>query len=281
MDLPINLILNIVEIGAIYALVVLSVFLSSKIISFDDLTVDGSFTAGGAVVVSLLLVGVNAVIATLAAVFVGGVAGLLTGILNTKLKLNNLISGIVITTGIFSINLKLAGANANLGVNKTIFDLLSFLQLGEASHLIVLVGICLGMIFTVKWLLQTEFGLVLKASGSNPQILTGLGKSINFYKISCLIISNSITGLAGALFVQHLGFFSITGCVGTLTVALAGLVIGSSISNNLVAKIVLGALAYQSIIALTLELQIEPVWNRLITAVLIIVLVGINNSKQG
>ena len=123
---------------------------------------------------------------------------------------------------------------------------------------------------------------MLKAVGDNPQILTNLGKSIDFYKILSLVIGNGLTALAGALFVHHSGFFSITTSIGTMIVALAGLIISQTISRTSLYALILGAIAYQGIIALTIELALDPAWNKLITATLIILLIISRKSqKQG
>lgn len=277
MNIFIELTLNILELSCIYALVVLGIFLTSQIIKFDDLTVDGSFAAGAATTSMFLLLGMPSVPVIILSASAGALAGMLTGVLHTKLGLNNLISGIVVTTGLFSINLKMAGANSTLGASSTIFDMIPTMWW---SHFFILAGICMAIIFLIKFLLESEIGLLFKALGDNPQILVNLGKNIHGYKIACLMLSNGIIAFAGSLFVQHTGFFSITGNIGTLGIALAGLIIGDMLSNNLFIKVFAGAAFYQAIIAATIELQIDPVWNKLITASLIVVLIIWKNEAH-
>lgn len=275
-----ELVLNILELSCIYALVVLGVFLTSKIIKFDDLTVDGSFASGAATTCTLLSFGLPALPTLIIATLAGALTGMATGFLHTKLKLNNLISGIVVTTGLFSVNLKMAGANATLGSASTIFDIIPPIFSGWWNHVLVLSIISIGIALLIDFLLESEVGLLFKALGNNPQMLINLGKNIHGYKIACLMISNGITALAGSLFIQHTGFFSMTGSVGTLGIALAGLIIGDMISNNLILKIFSGALFYQAIITTAIEFQIDPVWNKLVTAFLIVLLIILKNKKE-
>jgi putative ABC transport system permease protein len=275
-----ELILNIVELSCIYSLVVLGVFLTSQIIKFDDLTVDGSFATGAATTVTLLLLGIPAFLVIILSKTAGALTGMATGVLQSKLKLNNLISGIVVTTGLFSINLKMAGANATFGSTPTIFNMIPSLFFGWWNHIFILASISIGVLILIHFVLESEVGLLFKALGNNPQLLINLGKNINGYKIACLMLSNGIIALAGSLFVQHTGFFSMTGSIGTLGVALAGLIIGDIISNNLILKAFLGALFYQAIITATIEFQIDPVWNKLVTAILIVLLIIFKNKRE-
>jgi len=153
--------------------------------------------------------------------------------------------------------------------------------LGESiGQALALLGVAIGIVLFIHWFLKTEVGLLFKALGNNPQILTCLGKNPDFYKIGCIGLANGIIALAGALFVQASGFFSITGSIGTLSIALAGIIIGNVLARHMVLKIFWGALVYQVLIALTIELQIDPVWNRLTTAVLIVVLIAMTKNNS-
>jgi len=279
-SLNFELILNIAELSCIYALVVLGVFLTSQIIKFDDLTVDGSFATGAATTCTLILLGVPTFLVIILSTVAGALTGMATGLLHTKLKLNNLISGIVVTTGLFSVNLKMAGANATLGQAKTVFDTIPTIFSGWWDHLFILTSISIVVILLVNFILKSEVGLLFKALGSNPQILINLGKNIHGYKIACLMLSNGIIALAGSLFIQHTGFFSMTGSIGTLGIALAGLIIGDMISNNLILKVFSGAIFYQTIITATIEFQVDPVWNKLVTAFLIVLLIFLKNKQE-
>lgn len=274
-----DIILNILEIGLIYSLIIVAVNFSSNIIKFDDLSTEGSFAFGGALTAILIQNNVPSLLAIILALFTGGISGFLTGLLHTKLKLNNLISGIVVNAALFSINLKIAGTSITLSQTKTILDSINHPLIKPLNHLIILFLISISIFLIINWFLKTEIGFLIKALGNNSQILTLLGKNISFYKIFGLFISNSITALAGALFVIHTGFYSISGSIGSLAIALAGLIIGKAIFKNDLLSFIVGAILYQAIIATTIELEFDPLWNKLITAVLIIFLIAIQKQK--
>lgn len=265
------------ELGLVYALVVLGTHISSHIIKFDDLSTEGSFGSGGALTALLLLINAPAWTTIACALAAGGIIGMITGILHTKLGLNNLISGIVVTAGLFSLNLKVAGTNIVVPQNQTIFTWLSTTNVGTLA---VIATICITCVMIVQWFLTTEVGTILKAIGNNTQLLRSLGKSVSGYKILGLAISNSIVALAGALLVHYTGLYSITGSIGTLVIALAGLIIGQALCKKSIWGVVVGAIGYQAIITLTLELQLDPGWNKLITAILIVILIVVRNNKD-
>ncbi len=271
----IALIISMLELGCIYSLVVLGVYVTSRIISTDDFTIEGSFATGGALTALLLLKQLNPIFCCIGAVIIGGIVGMATGLLHTKLKLNNLISGIVVATGLFSVNLKLAGPHAIVPSASTIF---AFLGLYE-YHLVFLGLLSILALVLVHWFLKTEYGFCLRSVGDNPHMLIHLGKDPDRYKIVGLMIANSLSALAGCLMVMHTEFYSLMGSFGTLIIALAGLIIGRAISKHMMIGVLCGAVAYQAIIVTTIELQVDPAWNKLITAGLIIALIAF--QKRG
>jgi putative ABC transport system permease protein len=261
--------------GGIYALVVMGVYLSSRIIKFDDLTTEGSFGFGGAVTGLLLISGMGSWLTIPASLLSGSIAGLVTGLLHTRLKMNNLICGLVVTTALFSVCLKLAGGNLSLHGKETIFPH------ANPLNALALVGFIIGIAYLVLHLLfRSEIGLLLKALGTNPQMLTNLGKSVDGYKIFGLVAANSLTALAGSLFVQWNGFFSITGSVGTLVIGLTGLILSEMIRPRFGVALIVGAILTQAIFALTIALELEPLWNNLIKALLVVVLIKLKPSGQ-
>jgi putative ABC transport system permease protein len=265
---------NIVERGLIFGVIVAGVYLASNLINFDNLAVEGAFGVGGAITALLISWNINPWIGLASAAFVGALSGIVTGLLNTKLKLNNLISGIVVTTGLFSITLKIAGSNMALSNKPTIFTLLpSFLA--PYQSLIVLTILCVALFSIINWFLKTEIGFLLRAVGDTPQMVTNVGKSIDGYTITGLTISNTLAALSGALFVQYTGYFSIWASVGVLIIGLASMILAQTFSKNFGFALLAGSIAYQAIIALTFELQLDQDWNKLITALLIVLLIAI------
>lgn len=268
---------GIIERGLIFALIIMAIYLTSRILHFDDLTMEGSFGLGGALTALLLTSNIPWPIALVIILLGGACAGLVTGILHTKLKLNNLISGIVVTTALFSINLKIAGSQAIINNKAMLFNLLpaNFISM----KFLLLLPIVITTLYLVKRLLNTEFGFLLKAVGDNPQMLINLGKNPHTYKIAMLALSNAITALSGALFVHYVGYFSIWASVGILIIAIAGLILSEIVHTAFGVNLIIGAIIYQAIIAATFEFNVDPEWNKLITALLIISIIALKRKK--
>lgn len=274
---------GIIERGLIFGMIVAGVYLASRLINFDNLAVEGAFGLGGALTALLTSWNLNPWIGIMGAVLVGALSGSLTGWLHTKLKLNNLISGIVVTTGLFSITLKIAGSNMSLGGKPTIFTVMPAWS-APCGPLILLTIVSLAIFFLISWFLKTEVGFLLRAVGDSPQMLTNVGKSIHAYVVLGLSISNALAALSGALFVHYAGYFSIWTSVGVLIIGLAGMILAEMISRQFGLALILGSILYQALIALTFELQIDQDWNKLVTALLIVALIVIKRSmhkKQG
>lgn len=267
---------GIIERGLIFSFVVASVFISSRLIKFDNLAIEGSFGLGGALGATLLLHDYSPWVSILSAFFAGALSGIVTGILYTKLKINNLISGIVVTTGLFSVILKIAGSNISLSNKKTIFST-NFYFLKPYITFIFLIIFSTIIFSIISWLLKTEIGYLLKIVGHSPQMLTNVGKSIHFYTLLGLIISNSLAALSGVLFVHYTGYFSIWTYVGILIMGLAGMMLAGMINKHFGSALIIGSIIYQAIIALTFELEINQDWNKLVTALIIVILMSLKN----
>ncbi len=260
---------SILERGLIFSIAIIGMFLSSRVLKFDDLTIEGSFGLGGALTATLLIHKIHPLPSMLIAMLAGGITGLITAALHTKLKLNNLMSGIIVTTALFSISLKVAGANITVS-DLTLFHLISEWPFGSLAILSI---ISMTMLLTIKWLLHTELGFMLQATGANQQMVLTLGKHPHMFITIGLILANMLNALAGSLFVQYVGFFSIWNNVGVLIIAFAGLIIAESLSKKLGINILIAGLLYQAIIATTFELQLDQDWNKMITALLILGLI--------
>lgn len=254
--------------GLIFSLVVMAIYLTSRVISFDDLTVEGSFGIGGAAVAMVSLHGGDAyALLGLVCAWIAGVcAGLATAFCHNKLQMNNLISGLVVTTGLFSISLWFAGSNVSVAPS----------SLASMGSLVAVCGVALA---AMHMLLRSEIGYLLLALGANPSMLTTLGKSIDRYKTLALIVGNGLTALAGGLFVLFAGYYSALGNIGTMVIGLAGLMIAEAFSKSLGVFLIVGAVAYQLIFAMVLELQMPPTWNNLLKALLVIALIVLRRVK--
>lgn len=261
---------GIIERGLIFSITVMAIYLTSRLIRFDDLSIEGSFGLGGALMAVLLTKNIHWLPAFAFVIIGGALAGLITGLLHTKLKLNNLISGIVVTTGLFSINLKIAGSNMIISNKRTLFDLLPGIT---TMKIILLIPVICGVLMVIKWFLRSEYGYLFHAVGDNPQMLTNLGKNADTYIIAALMLANALTALGGALFVQYVGYFSIWSSVGILIIGLAGLILSETMGHYFSFNLLIGAILYQAIIAVTFEFNLDPEWNKLITATLIVLMI--------
>ena len=263
------IVLGVLERGFIGSFVVMAVYLASRIMRFDDFSIEGTFGLGGAIVAFLVTRGANPWCALILGCVAGGLSGLVTGLLHTKLGLNRLIAGIVVTTMLFSVSINIGGANVALDSAKTIFSGFSFSQY---SNLLLLAPFSIFIALFFVWYMRTESGFILRSTGINEQFVTSLGKSVHFYIILSLILANSLSALAGGIFVQYSGFYSAFGNVGTLIAALAGCMIAELFSMNMFIMAIVGSILYQLIIAITLEFQVQPSWQKLITGLLIVVI---------
>lgn len=269
--------IGILERGFIGSFVVMAIYLASRVMKFDDFSIEGTFGLGGAIVAWAILHNTNPWIALILAIVCGGISGCITGLLHTKLGLNKLISGIVVTTMLFSISINIGTANVALGNADTIF---SYAQKFPFSSLVILAILTFLTSFIFIWYMKTENGYILKSTGINEQFVTSLGKSVPFYITLSLIMANSLSAFAGGIFVQYSGFYSAFGNVGTLIAALAGCMIAELIAANMFLMAILGSILYQLIIAITIELQVEPSWQKLITGLLIVLILVIKKIEN-
>lgn len=274
--------MSILHQGLIFSLVSVAVYFTSRVINKDDLTVEGSFGFGGAITAVLLAHGVSSIVVLLLATLFGSLIGASTGVLYARLKMNHLMAGLVTTTGCFSLSLGLASANKIIAAKTTIFALLPWFS-AQVTETLILAIIAVGSIVLARLFLKSEMGLILRATGDNPHLLVHFAKSADRYYVLGFAIANALTALAGSLFVQWSGFFSITGNIGTLVTGLASLMLAELFSKKLSLSIIFSAILYQSIFVFTLMLKIPPVFNNLTKASLMVILVVITAhlKKQG
>jgi len=271
--------------GLVFGLVAIGVYLTLRVLAFPDLTVDGSYTLGGGTTAVLIVAGVHPFLATLAAIGVGLCAGLVTGLLNTKLRLPALLAGILMMVGLYSINLRvMGGANVSLLREVTAFDKVAgFLGLSSGSievSIIVALVIAVIVFLVLNWFLRTEIGLALRATGDNEQMVRGLGVNTDMTTILGVSVANGLVALAGAVVAQGQGFADVGMGIGMIVMGLASVIIGESlfrprgVARLLVASIG-GAFTYRLFITIALRLGMAPGDLKLITAVLVIIALAI------
>ena len=206
------------ELGILYGVMALGVYLTFRVLNFADLTVDGSFTAGGGTAAALIIAGANPVVATVAGFAIGCLAGVITGLLHTKGGIDSLLAGILTQIGFWSINLRImGGANLPLLRQDTVFTPLRERGLlGGWAGVAVLAVSVLVLALIVHWFLTTDLGLSIRATGDNGPMITSFGVSTDATKILTLALSNGLVGLAGALVAQYQGFADISMGIGLI-----------------------------------------------------------------
>ncbi len=283
--------LGAVEIGLIFSLVALGVYISFRLLRFPDLTVDGSFPLGGAVCAILISTGTNPWLATLAATAAGAVAGLVTGWLNVKLKIMDLLASILMMIALYSINLRvMGGPNVPLINDPTLFTLLQPPGLDDywARPLILLVVVIAAKLL-LDWFFATERGLAIRSTGSNARMARAQGINTDRQIYLGIALSNALVALGGALFAQTNGFADVTSGVGTIVVGLAAVIIGETLFGTrriLIALIgcVVGSILYRIAIQLALSsdaLGLQASDLNLVTAVLVTFALVLPRLKRG
>jgi putative tryptophan/tyrosine transport system permease protein len=295
-----------VEQGIIYAIMALGVYLTFRVLDFPDLTVDGSFVTGAATAAMMIVLGYNPVIATLAAVAAGFIAGCMTGILHTKGKINPLLSGILMMIALYSINLRIMGMTreggtgvsnvpllnsdtifsmfqgfwSGLGIDDVINNMLSEMGLESVptTYGTVLVVLIITIIikFIADWFLKTEVGLAIRATGDNKRMIRSFSANTDGLIILGLGLSNAMVAFAGALIAQYSKFSDIQMGVGMIVIGLASVIIGEAIFGTKTIirttfAVVAGAIIYRMIYAFALRIEFLDTGDmKLITAFIVI-----------
>ncbi|WP_407333774.1 ABC transporter permease [Enterovibrio sp. 27052020O] len=248
------------EVGLVYGLVALGVYLTFRVLDFPDLTVDGSFPMGAAVAATLIISGIDPWIATFAAILAGAATGLITAFLTVKCGILNLLASILTMIAAFSINIRIMGRPniALLGVDTI---LTPFENMGidpvYARPLVVFILVLLSALFVIR-LLASDFGLGLRATGVNARMVMAQGGSTAFYTYFGLAISNGFVGFSGALFAQTNSFADVTSGVGTIVVGLASVILGQTLIPGrkvwvAVVAVILGSVLYRLAVAFALS----------------------------
>lgn len=247
-----NFVLSSLSEGLLWSIVAIGVYLTFRILDIADMTAEGAFPMGAAIVVSQIQAGANPWLATLLALLAGMVAGLVSGMLHTKMKIPALLTGIVTLTGLYSINIKIMGSvpNLSLGDSATVFKQLASLGLTNEGTVFSLSLVCFLLVCLVLTLLmKTEIGLVLRSTGDNIPMSEANGVNVNTMKIVGYMISTGLIALCGSLFAQNDGFSDVTSGTGTIVVGLSSevLIHDLTIGGRLL-SIGIGAIVYRLII---------------------------------
>ncbi|SDB99453.1 putative ABC transport system permease protein [Raineyella antarctica] len=266
------------DLGLVFAVMALGVYISFRILDFADLTVDGSFTTGAATAAALIVSGVSPWLATVASIGAGLVAGSITGLLHAKGGINPLLAGILTQIALYSINLRIMGrANVPLLRAQTIMSPLRDARLlGTPVSVLVFLGLAVIVAALLVWLLSTDMGLAMQATGDNESMIRSLGVNTDAMKIFGLALSNGLVALCGALIAQYQGFADIGMGIGLIVAGLASVIIGQAIFGQrtvLIAAsaVVVGSVVYRVVIQIALMVGLNPNDMKLISAVLVVV----------
>lgn len=268
------------EQSFIFGIMVLGVYITYKVLDFPDLSVDGSFPLGASITALCLTRGIDPFLASFLALIGGALGGAITGFIHVKLKISNLLSGILVMTGLYSINLRIMGkANIPLFNEKTVFSN------GIPPIFVVLIAALLVKVI-LDLFLDTKAGFVLKATGDNPQLITSLGIDTGKMKIMGLMISNGFVAFSGSILSQYQKFSDVGMGTGMVVMGLASIIIGESLFKRVsfikgTTFALIGAILYRICVSLVLRIGLPPTDLKLITAIMVVVFLGLNNKAVG
>lgn len=273
-----TIVLGALELGGIFAIMSLGLYMSYKILNIPDLTVDGSFTLGCAVS-AMLTVQSMPYIGLFLSFVAGAIAGIITGILSTKLKIMPLLAGILTMTGLYSINLAIMGDKPNVSLLgcDTIFT--PFQSLNPYGRVILIAFIVLLICLFLNYFLKTHLGLALRACGDNEDMVRASSIDTDKMKILGLALANGFVSLTGAVYAQHQTFSDITNGTGTMVIGLASIIVGltfirkDKIAFQLIA-VVFGAIFYRFILTIALQLGLPSSYLKLLSAVLVVIAIS-------
>ena len=286
-----SIIIGILEEGLIYAIMTLGVYITYKILDFPDLSVDGTFPMGAALTAALILKGLPPVLILLIAFLAGALAGIITGLIHVKLKVRDLLSGIIMMTALYSINLRIAGkANLPIFSKETIFDntwLNEIVPENLVPYQVVIILLVIVVICKVllDWYLQTRSGYLLRAVGDNDVLVTSLAKDKGVVKIVGLAIANGFAALAGYVYCQQKSFFEISIGTGTMVIGLASVIIGTKVFNRFgflksTTAVILGSIVYKACVSIAIAMGMKPSDLKLITSILFLLILVFSNQKE-
>lgn len=282
---------SVLEQGMIYAIMALGVYITYKILDFPDLTVDGSFPMGAAVTAVMISNGCNPLLTLPVSFLLGAFTGMLTGLIHMKLKVRDLLSGIIMMTALYTVNLRIAG-RANLPIyNKvTIFEndfVNGVFRGGLSSFKTIIIIFIITMVskYILDWYLSTKSGMLLRAVGDNDRIITSLSVDKGLVKIVGLAIANGLVTLSGCIFAQQQRYFDISMGTGTVVIGLASVIIGTSLFKKVTvlrvtSSVVIGSVLYKGCVALAISLGFESTDLKMITAVLFLVILVLGMERK-
>jgi putative ABC transport system permease protein len=271
-------------LGLCYSAVALGIYISMKIFNIPDITTDGSFTLGAAVTAILITHHQPGYVVFLAVLLAGGVAGAVTGFIHTKLKINALLAGILVLTSLYSVNLSIMGTSNLPLINVPIlFNLVQIsADLNHNTFWILSIFVVI-ITLIVGYLLKTDFGIAMRATGNSESMIRSLGVNTDRMKIIGLALANALTALSGYLVSQQSGFTDISMGIGTVIIGLGSVIIAETFINwfkitsvwlSLI-LVLLGAIIFQFVLAITLDIGVNPNMLKIVTAAFVLIIVSL------
>ena len=288
----VDLLVPTIAQGLLWAIMALGVYITFRVLDIADLTVEGTFPLGAATAAAVIAKGGSLITAFVLAAIAGCLAGVVTGILHTKLKIPALLAGILTMIGLYSVNLRIMGkANLSMLGMDTAFSYMKNITGFSNSVTVLTVGVisCVVISVVIYWFFGTEIGCAIRATGYNQQMIRAQGVNTNITIVLGLLISNMLVGIAGALVAQNNGFADVGMGVGTIVIGLASVIIGEvlfgtrSFKNSLI-SVCLGSVVYRIVIAVVLQMGMPPNDLKLFTAILVAIALSlplIQNQVKG
>ena len=286
-----QLVISVFEQGFIYAVMALGIYITYKILDFPDLTVDGSFPMGAAIAAVMISNGAPAIVTLPAAALCGAFVGFLTGVIHVKLHVRDLLSGIIMMTALYSVNLRIMGrANIPLYTSETIFEngLVNGIFRGALEPYkitVILIVLVVLVKLLLDWYLRTKSGFLLRAVGSNDTIVTTLGVDKGKVRIVGLMIANGLVAVSGCLYAQQQRYADVSMGTGTMVIGLASVIIGTSLFQKVTAvrvttAVIIGSVLYKACVATAVHFLRNASDMKLITAVLFLIILVLSMDKK-
>lgn len=288
MDLLITALLQ----GLCFSGIALGIYISMKIFNIPDITTDGSYTLGASVTAVMFTGHLPGYVILPVVIMAGAISGALTGFIHTKLKINALLAGILVMTALYSVNLTIMGrSNLPLINIPTLFDMIRMIADPNQNSLIIILVFVMIITLIIGYLLKTDFGIAMRATGNSETMIKALGVNTDRMKIIGLALANALTAISGYLMTQYQGYADISMGIGIVIVGLGSVIIGETLINWLsitsvwasLVVVLFGAIVFQMVLALTLSLGVNPNLLKIVTAVFVLLIVSLprlNLMKQ-
>lgn len=275
--------------GLCFSGIALGIYISMKIFNIPDITTDGSYTLGGAVTAVMLIHHVPGYLILPVVILAGGLAGAITGLIHTKLKVNPLLAGILVMTALYSVNLTLMGRSDLPLINtSSLFTLINVVTNPNQNTLVVLLVFVTVITLLIGYLLKTDFGIAMRATGNSESMIRALGVNTDRMKIIGLALANALTAISGYLITQFQSFADISMGIGIVIVGLGSVIIAETLINWLnitsvwisLLLVLGGAIIFQLVLAITLNIGVDANLLKLVTAVFVLLIVSLPRLKR-